>query len=150
MAVKMNKWNSIKYPDTYHDTPIRRAWINMKTRCDNLNTADYKNYGGRGITYVERWKQFANFLEDMEATHFEGSTLDRADNSKGYSPENCRWVTRKVQNNNKRNNRFFEFDGKSQTLPQWAKELGINRSTLSMRYYKYNWSLDRLFLRKVG
>ena len=77
--------------------PFYMAWVNMKTRCDNPNSTQYKYYGGRGIGYCERWKSFACFYEDMFETWHHELELDRRDTNASYSPENCRWVTHKEQ-----------------------------------------------------
>lgn len=84
-------------------SPTYRSWDHMLNRCTNKNSHSFKNYGGRGITVCERWMKFENFLEDM-GIRPDGLTLDRTDNELGYFPENCRWATWKVQNNNRRNN----------------------------------------------
>lgn len=114
----------------------------MKTRCYNKNRKDYPNYGGRGIGVTKEWVAFEGFEKDMSPTYKEGLTLDRIDNNKGYTKENCRWVTRTVQNNNRRNNKHLSFNGKNLTMSEWAKELGIKRSTIGQRYYTYNWSVN--------
>lgn len=108
------------------------TWKNMRARCNNAKTADYKNYGGRGIGYDPAWNSFEVFLADMGEPPL-GATLDREDNSKGYSKANCRWASRKVQNLNKRSNVRYEFNGKSQTLSEWSRETGIGRVTLLKR-----------------
>ena len=71
-------------------------WVNMKQRCLNPNNTSWRNYGGRGITICKRWLKFENFYADM-GERPKGLTLDRIDNDKGYSPQNCRWTTMKVQ-----------------------------------------------------
>jgi hypothetical protein len=79
----------------------------MKARCKNPKHPEYHNYGGRGIKVCDRWKQvggFQNFINDM-GKRPEGMSIDRIDNDRGYSPENCRWTTSVVQSQNKRMDR---------------------------------------------
>ena len=116
-------------------------WGGMEQRCLNRNNHAYKNYGGRGIKVCNRWLKFENFYKDMGECPV-GKTLDRIDNNGNYKPSNCRWATVKEQNNNRRNNHLLTFKGKTQTIAQWAKEIGINRATLSSRIYK-GWSVER-------
>ena len=83
------------------ETPGYNSWSNMRSRCNNPNNQDYSQYGGRGITCCDRWKRFANFLEDM-GERPEGLTIDRIDVNGNYEPSNCCWATPKEQNSNKR------------------------------------------------
>ena len=108
-------------------------------------------YGVRGAEqWLERpeWKDFQVFIRDM-GFRPKGYTLERVDNDGGYEKSNCRWVPHAVQANNKRNSRNFEFRGRTQTLMQWADELGINWSTLCHRIDRYGWSVERAFTTPV-
>ena len=80
------------------------TWKGMMRRCSDYQSEAYKNYGGRGITVCEEWIDTRTFIKWAEATHpnIEGYTLDRIDNDKGYSPENCRWATKQTQILNQR------------------------------------------------
>lgn len=115
---------------------IYQAYRGMLNRCYNQNQKSYKDYGGRGITVCDQWQGrvqgFKQFLADMGMPP-PGATLDRIDNSGPYSPENCRWATRDEQANNKRNNRWITANGKTQTLAQWARELGCNSANILYR-----------------
>lgn len=78
------------------------TWNGMIQRCNNIKNAAYKNYGGRGITICERWMNVANFIEDMYPIFKEGLSIDRIDNDKGYSKDNCRWADKRTQQQNTR------------------------------------------------
>lgn len=86
--------------------PVYLAWCNMKTRCDNPNAAQYKYYGGRGITYTPEWKEFIGFYTDMFPSWQLGLELDRRDTNGNYNRDNCRWITHREQCNN-RNERGY-------------------------------------------
>ena len=81
-----------------------KTWIGVIHRCTNHKSPSYKDYGGRGITVCEEWLDVRNFIEWAEATHpnIEGMSLDRIDNDKGYSPDNCRWANKTTQRLNQR------------------------------------------------
>jgi len=117
------------------------AWHAMKQRCDNPRHKFFSLYGGRGIKYEPRWADFVEFFKDMGEPQ-PGMTLDRIDNDLGYSKENCRWVPMKVQCNNRRSNVFVEWNGRRQTIAQWAEEVGIERKTLGYRI-RAGWEATR-------
>ena len=118
----------------------------MKQRCLNENRPDFPNYGGRGITICDEWKNsFERFRDDMLSSYEAGLTLERIDVNGNYCKENCRWATRKEQVNNTRRSRHITHEGVTKTLTQWSEFLGIKKSTLSMRYYVYKWCLSDCF-----
>lgn len=115
-------------------TVIFKSWVSMITRCENPHTPAYRLYGGRGITVCSRWREsFENFYADM-GKRPPAHQLDRIDNNGPYSPDNCRWATLKMQANNRRTNHRITYNGKTQNIGEWAKELGLKKSTLSKRF----------------
>lgn len=124
------------YKHGYYGTPTYKSWSEMVYRCK------------MGYAKLDlRWKKFEIFLSDM-GERPKGTSIDRIDNSKGYTKSNCRWATNLQQQNNRTNNRRFLFDGKNKTLTEWSKVLGVNRSTLSQRFYVYGWSIERVLSTK--
>lgn len=109
-----------------------RAWCEMKSRCYDSNLREYPQYGGRGITVCERWKNsFVEFLKDMGLKPTSKHTIERIDNLGSYFPENCKWATYKEQNRNKRNNHLVTYNGKTLCIAAWAEYLNISASVLS-------------------
>lgn len=107
-------------------TPEYTAWLQMKQRCVG-------KYLSKGISVSLRWGKFNNFLADMGNKPSAAHSLDRKDNAKGYTRNNCRWATAKQQARNKSNNRRVSLNGKTQTLSEWAEELNLNYNTLKNR-----------------
>jgi hypothetical protein len=100
------------------------VWKSMKNRCYNKKVKAYKNYGERGITVCKSWlESFDSFVLDIGEKP-EGSSLDRINNDKGYSKDNCRWATRLEQANNKRNNVNVTVGEKTMSASQWQRETG--------------------------
>ena len=98
----------------------------MKQRCLNPRCVAYKNYGARGITICEEWMEFEPFCEwALHSGYERGLDLDRRDNSGGYSPENCRWITRRENTNNRRKTLFFEVDGVRKPRTEWEQQIGL-------------------------
>ena len=124
---------------------LNRIYKAMKNRCYNQNDREYKNYGGRGITVCDEWKNNSNSFYEWALNHGyrDDLTIDRIDNSKGYFAENCRWVSIKVQNNNKTNNHYITYKGKTQSLADWCNELHLNYNAVRSRINIYNWDVEK-------
>lgn len=129
-------------------TPTYFSWNGMWNRCRNKKHRYYNNYGDRGIKVCRRWEKFENFYKDM-GERPKGTTLDRKNNSKGYSKSNCRWVSRLGQSNNRRNNHKITFKGRTRTIAEWSREIGIDYGTLWTRI-KYKWSVERALTEPVN
>lgn len=122
---------------------LYKIWRNMVRRTTDPNFPDYPNYGGRGITVCQEWREsFEAFARDMGPTHRNDLTLDRIDNEGSYEPDNCRWATAIEQARNKRSNRLITFDGKTMPVSAWAEHTGI--SGPAIRYRLHNgWPVER-------
>ena len=142
-------------------TRLNRIYHNMKQRCYNPKFKYYKHYGGRGVTVCNEWlddksegypKITLGWLAfkkwALSNGYSDNLTLDRIDVNKGYSPENCRWVTQKEQLNNTRRNVYITYQERTQTLSQWCNELGIEYDTVFSRLYRYHWTVERAFSTK--
>ncbi len=114
----------------------------MIQRCFNSNNKYFSYYGGRGISVCDEWRSdFMAFYQwSVENGFKEGLTIDRINNNGNYEPLNCRFVTRKIQQNNRRNNIILTIDNVSKTATQWAELLGINPNTVFYRFKKYGWT----------
>lgn len=115
------------------DKPVYAAYRTMRNRCLNSNNQRYKDYGGRGITICEKWLTFEGFWQEMAPTYQNGLQIERRDNSKGYSVDNCYWATRTQQGRNKRNNHLVDTPWGKMTLPEASERSGIRRVTLWWR-----------------
>lgn len=125
-------------------TKLCNIWRSMKDRCYNSNCPAYKNYGGRGIKVCDEWFSDLKAFYDWSIAngYDEGLTIDRIDVNGNYEPSNCRWVDRIVQANNTRSNHFIEYDGRTQTIAEWSKELGIKQHTI-LRRLSLGWTIER-------
>lgn len=123
---------------------IYKIWQDVKTRCYYPSHKSHKNYGGRGITMCDEWKDNAKAFIDWSFSHgySDDLTLDRIDSDKGYSPNNCRWVTMKVQENNRRNNHKLEYNGETHTISEWANIYGVKHGLISQRL-RLGWPIEK-------
>jgi hypothetical protein len=115
----------------------------MRERCYNPNQKQFADYGGRGITVCDRWRNsFENFYADM-GPRPPGKTLERSDNSGNYEPSNCYWATRKEQQNNTRRCHKMTFGGKTLNVQQWAEGLGVSHEVLRKRL-RLGWPIEKI------
>lgn len=119
------------------------AWYSMKQRCRNPNTVGWARYGGRGIKVCPWWDKFENFLADMGEAPSERHSLDRIDSDGDYSPTNCRWATKKEQDNNRSSCRVFECWGSKKNVREWAEAVGLKYATLYQRLCVRGWPIER-------
>lgn len=131
-------------------TRIYWIWQGMKGRCGNIHDPNYCNYGERGITVCEEWKNdFSAFYEwSMNSGYAADLTIDRIDNNKGYFPENCRWTDNKTQSNNRRSNITITIGNATKTLTEWCRIFDVDYKSVIGRYNRNGFiSVDDLFNR---
>ena len=137
---------------------LSNIFHNMKKRCYCANSKDFKNYGAKGITVCKEWldsekasignctKGFIHFKEWALANGYSDMlTLDRIDVSKSYCPDNCRWVSIRAQENNKCTNLYVTYQGRTQSLADWCRELNLNYGKIFYRIHTAHWSVERAF-----
>ena len=127
-------------------TSLHKRWRSIKDRCLNPNCSRYMDYGGRGITICDEWRNsFENFRDWAFSHGYEESlTIDRINVDGNYEPDNCRWIPLSEQNMNKRNSHFLTVNGETHTLTEWSKITGISFSALKYRL-KNGVSTDNIF-----
>lgn len=136
--------NSHFYKHGLCKNPLFYTWYQMVQRCHNPNHQNYPRYGALGRTVCEEWRNDPQAFINWSESHGykEGLSIDRIDNEKGYSPDNCRWVDRFVQQNNMRRNHWITANGETHTISQWARIKGVRR-TLILKRLKLGWSEER-------
>jgi hypothetical protein len=122
-------------------SPTYESWRAMKRRCRDANRENARYYIGRGIDYDPRWERFEAFLEDM-GVRPDGKTLDRVDNDKGYSKENCQWATPKQQTRNRSIVRLVTLGDVTKPLATWCEERGISYGAALQRIDYRGWSVE--------
>lgn len=146
-----NDRKSFRY--IHSNTQIARAYTNIKTRCYNKSYCLYRHYGGKGIKVCDEWlgedgfERFYNW--SLSNGYKKGLSIDRIDNSKDYSPDNCRWVTMKVQQNNRTNNHRITVNGVSHTMKEWSEINEINYGTIQSRLER-GWTETDAVTMKAG
>ena len=142
-CLTFNKRSVIHKKHGMFGTATYAAWASMLIRCKSDEERMMKSYKGRGIKVCKRWHKFENFLKDMGARP-DNLTLDRKNNNKGYSKDNCRWATREEQQNNRTNSRKFGYQGGVYKAAEIAKILELN--PLDANLYS---KLNRLIEKKI-
>lgn len=118
-----------------HNHPLYSLWNGIKMRCYNPNRKSFKNYGGRGIKMYDLWKRdFQSFYDwSIKNGWKKGLQIDRIDNNGWYSPDNCRFVTAKINSRNRRNNVILEMNGHKKTMAEWSEQYGVDLKILWQR-----------------
>lgn len=127
--------------------PAYACWIAMRARC---RKPVGKNSCYTGISYSPRWESFELFWQDMGKSWSRGLTIDRIDSTKGYYKENCRWVDKYVQANNRSNNRKITFNGVTKNVSEWSRYLNINSTTIRQRLDAHGWAIEKTLTTPVG
>lgn len=126
------------------DKRLYKIWQGMRNRCYRENNASYPSYGGRGIKLCEEWQRYENFEHWALSAGYEPTlTVDRIDVNGDYAPDNCRWITMKLQAYNRRDNHRLAFHGENLTITEWAERLGCTPTCL---YYRLDagWPIEEV------
>lgn len=114
-------------------TKVYKAYKAMIYRCHSPTSGSFKDYGARGISVCQRWRDsFDAFIADM-GERPSGATIERIDNDGNYEPGNCVWATRKAQQRNRRANHVIERNGQSMCIAEWSEITGVPYSTIAGR-----------------
>lgn len=119
------------------------VWSKMRDRCKATRAKQFKSYGSKGILVCPQWNDFQAFVRDMGMRPSSRHQLDRIENSKGYSPDNCRWVLPKEQQRNRTNNFMVEFRGEMKTLAEWCELFGVGYAMVYIRIKRRGWSIEK-------
>lgn len=132
-------------------TRLYRIFENMLARCYRPSNKSYKYCGAKGITICDEWlKNKSKFFEWAENNGYNKNlTIDRIDNQKGYSPDNCRWVDRKTQDRNRTSNVFITYNGETLCRADWEKRLGFRLGLLKQRIDWLGWSIEKALTKPV-
>lgn len=134
---KRQRTSEIRSTHGMSRTKLYFVWHSMKRRCTDSRVKEYKNYGGRGIKICEDWLDSSKFIEwAISSGYQKGLTIERKDNDGDYCPENCTWIPKAKQPLNARSNHLIAYDGKTQCIEVWARELGIAATTIRSRHKK--------------
>ena len=144
----LRKEKAHKHDKTKHgksNTRLYYIWHNMKNRCCNKNTYNYKYYGERGIVVCDEWlNDFQTFYNwAYENDYNDKLTIDRINVNGNYEPSNCKWSTAKQQARNRRDNKNYTINGETHCLKEWCEILGLNYNTVQTRICTRGWPIER-------
>ena len=124
-------------------TRLFHIWQNMKRRCYNPNYKFYNYYGGRGITICDEWlNNFSAFKQwSLQNGYTNKLTIDRINSNGNYEPSNCRWVSRKTQQNNTRRTRLHTINGVTHSITEWSRIYNMNPETIRHRVVNEHWDI---------
>ena len=127
-------------------TRLHNIWLSMRARCNRPNSSGWEKYGAKGVRVCDEWNNSFEPFRDwaFQNGYADNLTLDRIDPHGNYEPDNCRWATQIMQQNNRSNNVFLTYKGETKRLLEWSKETGISHSLLYNRY-KHGWDANRIF-----
>lgn len=146
-CLKKEKISNLNYKHGMEKSRLYHIWQGVKRRCLNSNEIGYKDYGAKGITICDEWKNNSSiFIEwALNNGYNDSLTIDRIDNTKGYNPENCRWSTPAQQARNTKTNHLITYNNKTYCIAEWAEILGFSYNTLYNRINKYKWTIEKAF-----
>ena len=128
---------------------LHNIWLSMRQRCEKPRCSGYWKYGAKGIRVCEEWSSFEVFRDwAFENGYSDNLTIDRIDPKGNYEPSNCRWVTQKVQQNNRSNNVYITYNGETHNIEEWSKLTGISSKVIYNRNHR-GWSPERIFQQRV-
>jgi hypothetical protein len=131
----------MKYTRKTH-RKLYEVWCKIRQRCNSTTNKDYKNYGARGIKVSEEWNTFQQFMLDM-GERPEGHSLDRMDNDKGYSKENCSWSTRSQQGRNRRDTKLHTYNGRQWHLQELCEAYDMDDALVQTRLDTLGYDIKR-------
>ena len=121
---------------------MMKRWVSMWSRCHLADDQHYEYYGARGISVCQEWVSFESFYSFWGNPPFEDATIGRIDNDGNYEPGNCEWQSQEQQNNNTRRSKMIAWNGKTQSVRDWAFEYNIGVRSLSERLRR-GWDMQR-------
>ena len=132
------------------NTRLFKVWSHIRERCYCENRHSYKYYGARGIRMCPEWRDnFMAFYKWSMANGYNPNakwsecTIDRIDVNGNYEPSNCRWVSIKEQERNRRDTHYLTYNNMTKSIAEWSEIMGINYVTLVSRINKSQWSVEK-------